>query len=412
MRAVISRFLPCCALVFALLAMLGAGAVVADEPIEKGAIQQDKNLLAGPPGASEGQLSGAALAADAVHGLSLRLSSDLPAPAEFSESERDLLRLTYRTLAGRDVQIDNQLALAEMLLQMERDSEQLREHAQRLGADKPALPPPAAASPVVERRAFDPIEFVGTLDVRLMVALGVLGALFLLLLAARYRRPAVRTSDFTSAGEHGENAEFAEDSLSSTEASDSELDQETVLSLDVPPDPHASRAPDRLPYRWQALLSRPSTIPESRQLTDLAEIILAVGQVQGTDELLRKFIEANPKLALELWIRLLEMYREQEKQSEFETLSVMLNRNFNVECVPWETVQPAEHLEMTLQLLPHIRDRVDESWGHPECLDYLLRLLLNNRNGERHGFSLAVTKEILILIDLIAAEAEGKKTYA
>ena len=412
MRAVISRFLPCCALVFALLAMQGAGAVVADEPIEKGAIQQDENLLAGSPGASEGQLSGAALAADAVHGLSLRLSSDLPAPAEFSESERDLLRLTYRTLAGRDVQIDNQLALAEMLLQMERDSEQLREHAQRLGGDKPALPPPAAASPVVERRAFDPLEFVGALDVRLMVALGVLSALFLLLLAVRYRRPAVRTPDFTSAGEHGENAEFAEDSLSSTDASDSELDQETVLSLDVPPDPHASRAPDRLPCRWQALLSRPSTIPESRQLTDLAEIILAVGQVQGADELLRKFIEANPKLALELWIRLLEMYREQGKQPEFETLSVMLNRNFNVECVPWETVQPAEHLEMTLQLLPHIRDRVDESWGHPECLDYLLRLLLNNRNGERHGFSLAVTKEILILIDLIAAEAEGKKTYA
>lgn len=165
--------------------------------------------------------------------------------------------------------------------------------------------------------------------------------------------------------------------------SDSALDQETVPFLDVPPDPHASRAPDRLPYRWQALLSRPSTVPESRQLTDLAEIILAVGQVQGADELLRKFYRSESKTgAWRLWIRLLEMYREQGKQPEFETLSVMLNRNFNVECVPWETVQPAEHLEMTLQLLPHIRDRVDESWGHPECLDYLLRLLLNNRNGE------------------------------
>ena len=75
-------------------------------------------------------------------------------------------------------------------------------------------------------------------------------------------------------------------------------------------------------------------------------------------------------------------------------------------------VQSAEYMEMTLQLLPHIRDRVDSTWGHPECLDYLLRLLLNNRNGERHGFSLAVTKEILILIDLIAAEADGRKVSA
>ncbi len=409
MRAVISRFLPCSALVFALLAMQGAWAVVSDELIETGATQQEESRLTGSPEASEGQSSGAALTAETVHGLSLRLSSDLPANAESSEGERDLLRLTYRTLAGRDVQIDNQLALAEMLLQMERDSEQLRAHAQRIGDDKPvSLPPPA-----VEPRAFDPLEFMGTLDARLVV---VLGAFFLLLFIVRYRRSAVPAPDMSLTVGHVENAGQVEEPSSSTEASDSDLDQETVLSLDVPPDPHVPGAPiralDRLPYRWQTMLSRPFTIPESRQLTDLAEIILAVGKVQGADELLQKFIEANPKLALELWIRLLEMYREQGKQSEFETLSVMLNRNFNVECVPWQPIRPAEHLEMTLQLLPHIRDRVDESWGHPECLDYLLRLLLNNRNGERHGFSLSVTKEILILIDLIAAESEDRKMYA
>ena len=409
MRAVISRFLPCSALVFALLAMQGAWAVVSDELIETGATQQEESRLTGSPEASEGQSSGAALTAETVHRLSLRLSSDLPANAESSEGERDLLRLTYRTLAGRDVQIDNQLALAEMLLQMERDSEQLRAHAQRIGDDKPALPPAPAAEP----RAFDPLEFMGTLDARLVV---VLGAFFLLLFIVRYRRSAVPAPDMSLTVGHVENARHVEEPSSSTEASDSDLDQETVLSLDVPPDPHVPGAPiralDRLPYRWQTMLSRPFTIPESRQLTDLAEIILAVGKVQGADELLQKFIEANPKLALELWIRLLEMYREQGKQSEFETLSVMLNRNFNVECVPWQPVRPAEHLEMTLQLLPHIRDRVDESWGHPECLDYLLRLLLNNRNGERHGFSLSVTKEILILIDLIAAESEDRKMYA
>lgn len=409
MRAVISRFLPCSALVFALLAMQGAWAVVSDELIETGATQQEESRLTGSPEASEGQSSGAALTAETVHRLSLRLSSDLPANAESSEGERDLLRLTYRTLAGRDVQIDNQLALAEMLLQMERDSEQLRAHAQRIGDDKPALPPAPAAEP----RAFDPLEFMGTLDARLVV---VLGAFFLLLFIVRYRRSAVPAPDMSLTVGHVENAGQVEEPSSSTEASDSDLDQETVLSLDVPPDPHVPGAPiralDRLPYRWQTMLSRPFTIPESRQLTDLAEIILAVGKVQGADELLQKFIEANPKLALELWIRLLEMYREQGKQSEFETLSVMLNRNFNVECVPWQPIRPAEHLEMTLQLLPHIRDRVDESWGHPECLDYLLRLLLNNRNGERHGFSLSVTKEILILIDLIAAESEDRKMYA
>ena len=70
MRAVISRFLPCSALVFALLAMQGAWAVVSDELIETGATQQEESRLTGSPEASEGQSSGAALTAETVHGLS------------------------------------------------------------------------------------------------------------------------------------------------------------------------------------------------------------------------------------------------------------------------------------------------------------------------------------------------------
>ena len=406
MLSAVSRVVLCCALFFALPAMQGEGLAAAEESIANVDLQRGE-------GVADGVQDAAGNGEQAVDGgsvdtaLSLQLASGLPVSTEPGENERDLLRLMYRTMTGRDVQIDNQLALAEMLLQMERDAALLQAHAQKAGEKQSALPVQETA-PATPPAKFDLRELVAAVDARIWAVLGVL---LLALIALVLRRTGAPVSDPVQHGA-GDSGEEGQEPRLSSEASEVDLEQETVLSLEVPPDSLPARMPDRVPYRWQALLSRPSTIPENRQLNDLAEIILSVGKVQGADDVLRRFIETNPKLALELWIRLLEVYREQGKRSEFEILSALLNRNFNVECVPWETVQSAERMEMTLQLLPHIRDRVDSTWGHPECLDYLLRLLLNNRNGERHGFSLAVTKEILILIDLIAAEAEGRKVSA
>ena len=408
MLSAVSRVVLCCALFFALPAMQGEGLAAAEESIANVDLQRGEGVTDGVHDAA-GNGEQAVDGGSADTALSLQLASGLPVSTEPGENERDLLRLMYRTMTGRDVQIDNQLALAEMLLQMERDAALLQTHAQKAGEKQSALPVQETA-PATPPAKFDLRELVAAVDARILAGLGVLLLALIVLVLRRTRAPvSVNNTVQHEVGDSGENGQ--EPSLSS-EASEVDLEQETVLSLEVPPEPSPARMPDRIPYRWQALLSRPSTIPENRQLNDLAEIILSVGKVQGADDLLRRFIETNPKLALELWIRLLEVYREQGKRSEFETLSALLNRNFNVECVPWETVQSAERMEMTLQLLPHIRDRVDSTWGHPECLDYLLRLLLNNRNGERHGFSLAVTKEILILIDLIAAEAESRKVSA
>ena len=404
MRAVYPRLLSYCALLLSLLAMPQAGAVVFEEPNER-----NKGTISGEAGNATDRLPDKEPVTEGDHdrALALQLTTGLPVATKRGENERDLLRLMYRTLVGRDIQIDNQLALAEMLLQMERDAALLQASAQK-ASEKPSAQPVQETTPAAVPAGFDLSELLATEDSRIFAGLGVL---LLALIVLTLRRKATPVSDPVPHRAVNGGEEALEPRLSS-EASEVDLEQETVLSLEEPPDALQNQMPDRVPYRWQALLSRPSTIPQSRQLNDLAEIILSVGKVQRAEELLRRFIETYPKLALELWIRLLELYREQDKQTEFEILSVTLNRNFNVECVPWEMVQSAEYMEMTLQLLPHIRDRVDSTSGHPECLDYLLRLLLNNRNGERHGFSLAVTKEILILIDLIAAEADGRKVSA
>jgi hypothetical protein len=152
--------------------------------------------------------------------------------------------------------------------------------------------------------------------------------------------------------------------------------------------------------------------PENIEVTpvmELAEIMLSFGRVNGAAQTLQEFIEANPKAALQPWMRLLDIYRDSGMRAEFDALATNLNQNFNVEIVHWDKAAPGERVEMSLELLPHIRDQIDALWGKPECFDYLQQLLRDNRNGERTGFSLPVVKEILLLIDLMVAEKAATK---
>jgi pilus assembly protein FimV len=64
---------------------------------------------------------------------------------------------------------------------------------------------------------------------------------------------------------------------------------------------------------------------------------------------------------------------------------------------------------MTLEEIPRIRDQIISLWGKPGCADYLEKLLRDNRDGQRRGFSLPVVEEVLFLIDLAAAREAARK---
>jgi hypothetical protein len=138
--------------------------------------------------------------------------------------------------------------------------------------------------------------------------------------------------------------------------------------------------------------------------------MLTYGRVNGAAQTLQEFIETNPKAALQPWMRLLEIYRDNGMRADFESLATNLNRNFNVEIVCWDdAAAPGEPLEQSLKLLPHIREQIDALWGKPECFEYLQQLLRDNRDGQRAGFTLPVVKEILLLIDQMVAEKAAAK---
>jgi hypothetical protein len=343
--------------------------------------------------------------------LSLRMSVDLASGQAGASTElsRDLLRLEYRLLTMLHEQVDKQLSLAENLRQMERSENGLNAAASHLGATRsvtvdaaPAVvSPPVAAEPVAPRPIpkagpeAPPAEDAGA-SVDEFVYLGMGGVLLLVLIViiSRSRR----------------RVDVAPEALLPMHAP-------TVVVEDPefsqPPGPAvAVQVTDEMATGAQSAESRAVSLeippaPENQEVTpvmELAEIMLSFGRVNGAAQALQEYIEANPKVALQPWMRLLEIYRENGMRVEFEGLATNLHQNFNVEIVHWEAAVPGERVEMSLELLPHIRDQIDALWGKPECFEYLQQLLRDNRDGGRTGFTLPVVKEILLLIDLMVAE--------
>ena len=151
---------------------------------------------------------------------------------------------------------------------------------------------------------------------------------------------------------------------------------------------------------------------------ELAEIMVSFGRVRGAEQALEEFVEHKPAAALAPWLKLLQIYRQNEQREAFEALAVKLTRNFNVAPPAWEDAtgfavpvisdneKQTASIEQLLARLPaigkltHIRSEVSRTWKSPECLAYLHKLLRDNRNGQRQGFPLGAVRELLLLIDL------------
>ena len=343
--------------------------------------------------------------------LPLRMSIELRSTGPASEFARDLLRLEYRMLAELHEQAGDQLAIAERLRRLEGSAGELMAASLRLGVaggSAPATPlasalpvatiEPALARAIPKAGPQAPTPEPGAPDNQLLyVGLGA-ALLFFLILFIRRRRGDAQAGQFLPM--YAPTVIVEPPEFSQPPGRAVAMQVEDAAATSVPPLPQPPVAQD-LPPPPESLGVDP--------VMELAEIMLSFGRVNGAAQTLQEFIEANPKAALQPWIRLLEIYRDSGMRADFEALATNLNQNFNVEVVSWNDALPGERVEMSLELLPHIRDQIDALWGKPACYDYLQQLLRDNRDGQRTGFSLPVVKEILLLIDLMVAEMAATK---
>ena len=104
--------------------------------------------------------------------------------------------------------------------------------------------------------------------------------------------------------------------------------------------------------------------------------------------------------ALHHWLKLLGIYRKRGLHKEFAETAEKLRLNFNIQAEDW--AKPATGEVPTLEKFSRVAEHIQKIWVQPaECIDYLRRLLEDNRDGERAGFPQSVAEEMLLLIEIL-----------
>lgn len=131
----------------------------------------------------------------------------------------------------------------------------------------------------------------------------------------------------------------------------------------------------------------------------LAEIMLSMGLEQGAAQALLEYTEANPRDAVYHMLKLLGIYRKRGLHKEFQETAEKLRQHFNIQAEDWN--QPSGEIP-TLEKFTRIAEHVTSIWRQPdECIDYLRRLLEDNRDGARAGFPQSVAEEMLLLVEIL-----------
>ena len=349
--------------------------------------------------------------------LSTRLSTQLL--GRTSEERRSILRIEYKLLSALYTQAEQQLAVAERLRRLDATLGELakKNDARATQSTAATSNPQPTANAATSRQPVQVAAAQAAPRVELSdwwleatLLLGLIAGLAWLL-----RR---RSGKVSQLPEMAAPAGLA-DTAGATGGGDGQLPTTgQVKELSIVREIQTTATASRPREDWfpTAVPVSPKGEDEVTTVLELAEIMVSFGRVKGAEEALEEFIEHHPKAALTPWLKLLEVYRQDQQRAAFETLAVKLQRHFNVAPADWETMGDAPDPKLsatdaasieqlltrlpTLGKLPHICSEVARTWGSPECLAYLNQLLRDNRNGERRGFSLSSVRELLFLIEL------------
>ena len=142
-------------------------------------------------------------------------------------------------------------------------------------------------------------------------------------------------------------------------------------------------------------------VSELSQVTEEARVYLALDRPDRAMHVLREHITEQPRSMPAAWLMLLDLYRRHGKEKEFRQLAEEFHLHFNAQTPLWDHFAGSEGGDAGLEAFPHVVARVVELWGSADCRSYLERLLYDNRQGRRMGFSLTAYDDILSLRQLL-----------
>ena len=353
-----------------------------------------------------------------------------PASAAYklTDEERTILCLDLKSLAPLREETATLNDMSARLLRMQATVTEVRALIEAMPADRPAAaaplpvatpdgaaPPPVTPPPVAAASVPPPAAPQDLPWMQIAAGGGVL-ALLGLLWALRRQAAAAPTS---AAATPSPNIKAAETTIAeplpaaplpagNTGPSPgiSQAIRAAAVALDTEPEflpaPPPGIAPPFEPAASSADSAGPGEpveLPEVDQALELAEVMVSMGLTQAAADTLVDHIRAHPRRTLYHWLKLLDIYKTSGKKEDFEQSAIELRRNFNIQANDWQAAKGAP--ARSIEDYGHICTRIQELWGRSGCVDYMARLLEDNRGGARLGFPQSVAEDILLLIAIL-----------
>ena len=145
--------------------------------------------------------------------------------------------------------------------------------------------------------------------------------------------------------------------------------------------------------------------PLKDEALELADVMTSMGMSDGAAEALVQRIKENPRQSLMHWLKLLEVYRQNGQKRQYEQAKSDIRRNFNVDAGDWEADAGSSDENPSLESYSHVTTTLKKLWPTPQCTEYLLSLLADNRQGTRVGFPPPVVEEIVLLLAVLRPES-------
>lgn len=123
---------------------------------------------------------------------------------------------------------------------------------------------------------------------------------------------------------------------------------------------------------------------------------LAGDQMDLAIGVLREHLEDSARPMPVAFLMLLDIYRTHGREDAFRELADRFHARFNAQAPQWDRYPP-QPSQPGLEAFPRLVKEISHCWGTHECRRLLDRLLHDNRNGRRAGFTLNAYNDLLDL---------------
>ncbi len=142
------------------------------------------------------------------------------------------------------------------------------------------------------------------------------------------------------------------------------------------------------------------TLMKAEEISDLmqeAEFWMLLNDPERAIDILEPCARTAHPVSPVPWIYLLDLYRLTGRKDQYHALAARIKRVFNTSATAWDEDAAAAPAR-GLRDYPHVVQTIEDLWEGDEIVPYLENLLIDEREGARAGFDLAVYREIIHLI--------------